>query len=120
VSNSVKCISEIVKDPSEKDIQLRDLLNERTEWYYKELEMDALVEEEIELVSEFDFLKQTLADLSGLSGPTLCSICMENQVSWFIDPCGHTLCKECKIKTEKMSQCHYCREQKMKYGRLYL
>ena len=120
ISSSIQSICDITKDNiSDKDSQLKDLLNDRIDWYYQELDIDNLIDKEYDLKSEFYFLKKTIKELSGLH-LTICSICMENQVGWFIDPCGHTLCTECKLRTETSMYCHYCREPKHKFNRLYL
>jgi Zinc finger, C3HC4 type (RING finger) len=120
ILNTVKSIADITKQNlSEKDSHLQDILNDRIEWYYKELDIDNLVKIDQGIKSEFHFLKKILTELSGLH-PTVCSICMENQISWYIDPCGHTLCTECKLKTENNRSCHYCRTDRTKFNRLYL
>ena len=123
ISNSITSINNInanVKIVSEKDTTLKDLLNDRIDWYYAKLDLDNLVNQEYSIKSEFYFLKQTLQELSSISPGTICSICMENQVSWFIDPCGHTLCENCKIKTISLNNCHYCRATRTKFNKLYL
>ena len=120
ISQSLKSIDEITKDEhTEKDVQLKELLNERIEWYYKKLDLEQLVNDECIFKLEFQYLKKTLMNLSQLQ-PTTCSICMENQISWFIDPCGHTFCTNCKSKTEQNNNCHYCRTKKRRIHKLYL
>jgi len=119
IIETIKHIEDMKKEPSEEESQLICLLRKRIDWYYNELELEKLMEMEYEINSEFFFLKKTIIELSNLN-PTICPVCMEHQISWFIDPCGHTICNDCKKKTEKGSNCHYCRTPKMKYNRLYL
>ena len=120
ISNSINCINDITKeDCSIQDHKLKDLLNDRIDWYYKKLDIDNLIDTEYSIKSEFHFLKKTLIELSEIN-PTICMICMEKQISWFIDPCGHTLCTDCKLRTDNSSSCHYCRALKNKLNRLYL
>ena len=121
IQNSIKSISDITyNDCSEEDIKLQALLNERIDWYYTSLNLEKLIDEEYRLKSEFYYLKTTLIELSALQSPILCSICMENQISWFIDPCGHTLCDGCKTKSMNLENCHYCRAVRTKFNRLYI
>ena len=109
-----------ISDNCENDTNLSNLLNERIEWYYNKLELDKLVDIDYQIKSEFYFLKKTIKELSGINSVVLCSICMENQIAWFIDPCGHTLCEGCKIKTNSAHNCHYCRTLRTKFNRLYI
>ena len=119
IVESVKMIDEITKVSSPEDTQLKILLSERIDMYYKQLDIDNLVNTECSLDLEFTFLKQTIIELCSIN-PTICTICMENQVSWFVDPCGHTLCGSCKDKSSKLTNCHYCRTTKLKYNKLFL
>ena len=120
ISNSISSINDIIKEKcSQQDTNLKDLLNDRIEWYYKKLDIDKLINIEYSIKSEFHFLKKALIELSEIN-PTICMICMEKQISWFIDPCGHTLCTDCKLRTDKTISCHYCRALKNKLNRLYL
>ena len=121
ISNTIKSISDITyNESSEEDLKLQTLLNERIDWYYNTLNLEKLIDEEYSIKSEFYYLKTTLIELSALQSPILCSICMENQISWFIDPCGHTLCDSCKTKSMNLQTCHYCRSTRTKFNKLYI
>jgi hypothetical protein len=120
ISNSINSINEITTVSNDKDNKLKELLNDRIDWYYKQLDIDTLIEQEYQLKSEFHFLKTTLAQLSSISTPGVCPVCIENQVMWFIDPCGHTICDDCKRKTERLPKCHLCRSRKNQLNRLFL
>jgi hypothetical protein len=120
INSSLKCINDMVPEKTNEDIKLKEILQDRIEWYYKELGIEKLIDDEYKIKSEFEFLKKTMIQLSGISVPGLCSICLEHQVSWFIDPCGHTICNNCKLNTEKNNNCHYCRSKKTKLNRIYL
>jgi len=120
IQGSIRSIEQIVKDKiTPEDIHLKTILQERINWYYAELDIENLIEIEYNISSEFAFLRRAIKDISGMS-LTLCPVCMENQVSWFVDPCGHALCEGCKFKTEKNRNCHYCRTPKTKFNRLFL
>ena len=100
--------------------QLNTLLSNRIEWYYSYLNLDKLILEQFDIVAEYSYLKSTINNFNTITISTICSICMEKQVSWFIDPCGHTICDDCKNKSEQLANCHYCRNKKFKYNKLYL
>ncbi len=100
--------------------QLNTILTNRIEWYYEYLNLDKLISEQFDIVAEYSFLKSTINNFNSITISTVCSICMERQVTWFIDPCGHTICDDCKNKSEQTANCHYCRHKKVKYNKLYL
>lgn len=37
-----------------------------------------------------------------------CSVCMERLVDTFLDPCGHLMCEQCLVRTQR-AQCPMCR-----------
>jgi len=115
IKNCVLFIDEM----NDQDDTLKQLLNERINWYYNELDIDNFINMEYNLKKEFTFLKKSIKEFVRIS-PTVCSICMEHEISWFIDPCGHTMCEQCKVNTERTQRCHYCRTEKQKLNRLYL
>uniref|UniRef100_A0A6C0B0D7 RING-type domain-containing protein n=1 Tax=viral metagenome TaxID=1070528 RepID=A0A6C0B0D7_9ZZZZ len=120
ITNSITSIENLqLAELRPEDIQLKTILLNRVNTYYEDLEIDHLIDCEYKIKTEFEFLKKTLIGLSSVS-LTMCTICMEKQIEWFVDPCGHTLCDDCKSKTEKLKTCHYCRTQKTKFSRLYL
>lgn len=107
-----------IKHPDSE--QLNTLLSNRIEWYYSYLNLDKLISEQFDVISEYSYLKSTINNFNSITISTICSICMEKQVSWFIDPCGHTICDDCKNKSDQSANCHYCRNKKFKYNKLYL
>ena len=121
-------ITELLKinlneNDNETDIQLKELkelLSSRIDLYYDSLNLDNLIKEKFDIVGEYSFLKSTITNLSSIAPSTTCSICFENQVMWYMDPCGHTVCNECKSKTEQSKSCHFCRYKRTKYMRLYI
>jgi len=98
----------------------RKILNERIEWYYTSLNLTQLTSDSAKLTEELFFMKESLKKISSISVSTQCSICYENQISWYIDPCGHTLCGTCKERCNETTNCHYCSSKRNKYSRLYL
>ena len=120
IIKSVEAISEICQDEeTKKDTALKELLSDRIDWYHQQLGISELLEIEHQNKTEFEFLRKSIIEISNLQ-PLLCVICMENQVLWFNDPCGHALCGSCNIKTEQNKNCHYCRVEKKTTRRLFL
>ena len=104
---------------NEKDEMLKELLVDRISWYYNELKLDSLKEQSIEITKEYIYMKKYLIELSSISNSTICQICLENQIEYFIDPCGHTICKKCAEKTLNTPNCHYCRTKKNELKKLF-
>jgi len=123
--NIQNCLTSIISadtEYSQDDITLKSILNKKIENYYTFLDIDTLVENYNKNFKEFERVKYKTSLLVGSILPTtICQICLENQVDYFIDPCGHTICKNCKLVCEnKTTSCHYCRTQRKSYKRLYL
>lgn len=105
----------------QNDILLRDILENKIDTYYTHLKIDELIKQYNIANLEFEKTKFKISTISNVVlPPTICQICLERQVDYFIDPCGHTICEQCKIKCEKTTDCHYCRTKKKCYRRLYL
>jgi len=115
---SINTIDQINKF-NEKDEALKELLVDRISWYYQELNLDSLKEQSVEITKEYIYMKKYLIELSSISNSTICQICLENQIEYFIDPCGHTICKKCAEKTLNTPNCHYCRGKKNELKKLF-
>ncbi len=87
-----------------------DLLRE----VYKKRSEDSKIEE-IEQKSAFVYgkvkaMKKILHDTNAEKfNRFLCSICMDNMIDTFLDPCGHVFCESCLIKTVNRTNCPGCR-----------
>jgi len=106
ITCSLKSIDDFSSEA--EDLQLKELLSARIDWYYSKLEIDSLKKQHSEIMSEYSFFKGLLRSISQISPCGICQICMENQVEYFIDPCGHTICNICNIKSKVIS-CPFCR-----------
>jgi hypothetical protein len=120
--NIKRCIESISQTPCESDNQLKKILEKKIEIYYTDLKLDTLMLDFNKKSEIFEKTKYQVSQLTGTFLPTtICQICLENQVEYFIDPCGHTICKNCKSTCEnKDVKCHYCRTVRSSYRRLYL
>ena len=58
---------------------------------------------------EYSYLKNILTDISSILPSGICRICLESEVTYFIDPCGHTICGLCKELSKSLTTCHTCR-----------
>ena len=117
ITASIKSISFFSDEP--KDTELKNLLMERIEWYYSKLDIDSLKKEYSETMIEYSFFKNLLHSISDISPCGICQICMENQVGYFLDPCGHTICFNCNSKI-KLNNCPFCRTNIIAYKKMYL
>lgn len=113
-------ILEIVKVLNENtDSDLIKMLNKKIDDYALELKIDYYNLEESRIIMELDYLKKTIKNFSDLIPASTCGICYENQVTYFIETCGHTICDDCKIKCGKSIYCHYCRTPRGEYKKLF-
>jgi len=107
--------------PDENDILIKDILEKKIHSYFVSLNLDELIIKYDNANIEFEKTKSKISIISGTILPTtICQICLEHQVDYFIDPCGHTICKNCKSVCEVCPDCHYCRTKKKCYKRIYL
>lgn len=105
---------------SEEDISFKNILIERINWYYLKLNLENLKKQSNDLNTEFLYIKKFMIQLSGVTNNIVCQICQENQITHFIDPCGHTLCEKCKDRSDRMTKCHFCRVKSNSFKKLYL
>jgi hypothetical protein len=104
---------------SENDEIINTLYTKITN-YSTDLELDSLKQKVDSVNMEYLCIKDLFFDLSGFLPSTTCNICLENQVNYFMDPCGHTLCTNCKEKHPRLLNCHFCRTKINSLKRLYL
>jgi hypothetical protein len=115
VTEQIQCIND---NPDTSDFE--KVITDRIEWYYSKLKIGELVESQKQNELEFNFLKSTIVELSGMTNPVVCQICFVNQVAFFVNPCGHTLCESCKVKCQTLKNCHYCRSEIKSFNKLFL
>jgi hypothetical protein len=103
-----------------EDIQLKDILMDRIQWYYSQLKIDSLKKEYADVLQEYSYLKGIITDISSVMPCGICQICLDEQVCFFIDPCGHTICENCKNRSKNNPNCSFCRTKVSKYLKMYL
>jgi hypothetical protein len=102
------------------DEVLIQLLTDKIQWYYSELKLESLKETTDSLEKEYRIIKGLLSEFAGFLPATACQICLENQINYFTDPCGHTICTDCMEKSKGVRKCHFCRGSITSFKRLYL
>lgn len=122
ILNSVKYMHDITSSTSEtsEDSQLKEILLNRINWYYSQLKIDSLKQEYSEVVQEYSYLKGIINQISTVMPCGICQICLDQQVCFFIDPCGHTLCGKCKDAIRNNTTCSFCRVKTNKFLKMYL
>ena len=111
----------IIKDSSDPDdIQLSELLMNKISKYFIILDLENLTNNVNSINKEYSIIKKLFIELSGTLPATVCQICLENQINYFMDPCGHTICTSCKEKRPGLHKCHFCRANISTFKRLYL
>ena len=111
----------IIKDSNDPDdTQLSDLLMDKIGRYFSILNLENLTNSVNSVNKEYSIIKELLLELSGTLPATVCQICLENQINYFMDPCGHTICTYCKEKKPGLHKCHFCRANISTFKRLYL
>jgi hypothetical protein len=69
------------------------------------------------------YLHKLVKYINGINVGNTCSICLQNKVDTFLDPCGHTACSACveilKGDDEFNCNCFICRKTVNKFHKLY-
>lgn len=87
----------------------------------------------LEKRKESEKMIQFIKKLNNLNQTNICSLCFSNTVDHFLDPCGHTFCKDCikahlrrnqeidlyEVGRNDNSQCCFCRERIKTVRQLY-
>jgi hypothetical protein len=102
------------------DDQLVELLTNKIEWYYQQLNLEQLKNDSTKINNEYSFVKYLLSEIAGLIPAVVCQICLEDQITHFINDCGHTLCTNCMEKSKNIKKCHFCRNTILSFKKLYL
>ena len=120
VNSVTENMENLITDFTPQDEELSKLIVDRIEWYYNKLGIEDLLTQQKTINTEFRFLSETISKFSDIVNPSICQICYLNQVAFYINPCGHTLCESCKNKCNTLKNCHYCRSQLYSFNKLFL
>jgi len=118
-SDFCKIINDLLYKLVDSDQELNILLTNKLDSYFNNLGLEKLTNNYNKVLLEFNFLRKTLLEFSSIHTQSICSVCMDRQVEWFVDPCGHTICDKCKNKCKNINICHYCRTVKNEYKSMY-
>jgi hypothetical protein len=101
-----------------EDTLFKEVLLTKREEYSQILNLESIKEKIVSLNQELSILNESIKEVMTLHDSSICSVCMETRVEYFMNPCGHTLCGKCKgIMTSK---CHYCRSEILEFKKLFL
>jgi len=114
ITESLKIIND---DFKETDENFKKVLSDKIDEYYNTLDFDVLTENLENTINEFEYAKRIIASICNVS-PQTCTVCMDNQVTDYYNPCGHTICGDCKGKYS-LKTCHYCRSHIDKISKLF-
>ena len=103
------------------DKMLGSAVHEKMDELIIEFELESgltqLVEQFSEKAGKVDALREILkTERKGAA----CPICMEDDVSTFLDPCGHTFCSTCVNKFKNANSCPNCRGPVRERRQLFL
>jgi hypothetical protein len=110
-------------EEEEQDTEFFKKIDEKMKKEFNKLNIDTLCKKYTDAFKNYGIVLIQLKSITGTIIPTTsCQICLENQVEYFLDPCGHTLCGTCKDNCDKTNRtkCHYCREPRKSYKKLFL
>ena len=68
--------------------------------------------------NKFKYYFEIIKIINNFNMGFTCSICVENNVDHFFNPCGHTVCKEC-VKNIDNNSCFLCRTNIISIKKLY-
>jgi hypothetical protein len=128
----IKKIPEDQKD-QENMKQIIDQMNVLSKSIMDNQKMKDIRKEYIQKRKDAEKMVQVIKKLNHLNHANICPLCFTNPVDHFVDPCGHTFCKECiqrhlrrnpeldlyEIGRNDGSQCCFCREHIKTVRQLY-
>jgi Zinc finger, C3HC4 type (RING finger) len=96
------------------------LLNEVYNKKASQSDIDELTEEAAIIAGECKAMKKILQDTNAEQfNKFTCSICTDNLVDTFVDPCGHVFCERCISRTVNKTHCPGCRTAINAIKRIY-
>ncbi len=103
--NIIKHTINNIYNPETADL-LKEVYNKRLE----DSEIEKIEKKAAIVCGKVKAMKKILHDTnSDLFNRYLCSICMDNMIDTFLDPCGHVFCESCLVKTVNRTNCPGCR-----------
>ena len=105
---------------NEHSLQLQEAGLQYLSVFFKEQQIEENYKNYIESYRRFTALKEIISTFrftDHIDKEPLCSICLNQPVSYCLSPCGHTFCSSC-IKRQ-MSSCYICRTPLRDRVRIY-
>ena len=134
IENMISFLKKLPEEHKEdKYIQnIIDNMNELSKTIEKNEKIKQIRKEYVQKRKEIEKYLQFIKQLNNFNQCNLCPVCFTNPVDHFVDPCGHTFCKECitslrnnpeldlyEIGRNDNSQCCFCRERIKTIRQLY-
>ena len=122
IMESIQCIDVIIgtDECTDSDVKFKEMLLLKIDEYHVKLNLEMFKQNKTNADTAFENIRSSMVALSSILSPIICQICLDRQIEYFIDPCGHTVCKLCMDTCKILPNCHYCRHKKNSYKRLYL
>ena len=119
IKSAINSIQTIGLGDSDDQLMV-DILTKKIDSYYSILDIENLEKNHLIISDKYSIVKKQMNTVKNyfVKQHNICNICMDNGVEFFIDPCGHTLCGNCKNKCTS-SNCHYCRNTRKAFKKLY-
>jgi len=118
IQSLIKSVDDInLKTNNNDDSFKNDLLNKLNEYKFI-INIESIQLELQKVTAELYYLHSSISSYLSIQHPCICTICLESKIEYFIDPCGHTLCTNCKNKMN--DTCYYCRSKINIIRKLYL
>ena len=97
--------------PNEEDtVELAEAIEKYMKKKFTESDIEDAYNETLKAYRRFYGLRQIVQFIRSteiIDKEPLCSICMNEQVAYAMNPCGHTFCNTCSKR--QMTQCYMCR-----------
>ena len=126
IENMISFLQKLPKEHRDETIMKRiiDSMNELSQKILKNEKIQGIKKEYIQERKVMEKYIHFIKKLNNFNQFNICPLCFTKPVDHFIDPCGHTFCKDCiqslktnpnldlyEIGRNDNSQCCYCREK---------
>jgi hypothetical protein len=118
-------LEEFEQDNKDKNCKtIKSSLNDFVDMYTDRDNLRKLISEFVDKRHDLKELMSITNLVQSVSPAPTCSLCMTNPLDSFLDPCGHTGCKECLVRSIQASNvnlnCVYCRKEIRSIRSLYI
>jgi hypothetical protein len=105
IYESIKMLEQKATPDDPELIQFKKVMLSQLNTYHDQLNLGFLKQRFDEIECELGTVKSLINEVTELFPSSTCNVCLERQVMYFIDPCGHTLCEICKARCTRCPMC---------------